>query len=337
VALGYFVGIGGMPIEPTGLECYEQYPVMRRWCEEAESWTGIEMQSLFAEDHTAPLIAGSIHSPFEPPDLSVRPEFLYRGQVRQAVHVLGISDILAEQGVQPDLIVGTSLGGLIAACLAGSLDRKDLFRLFARVAEMPLAPAGEPARGIAMIELPPGTDIDWYCGAGRPHINMAADFQNSGENTLMMLSGYLEDLEHMAADAPPGHVQVVTGAIGAVHCPDLQFMADMLEPFLAEIDFRDPEIPLLCGVGGEKLKTGAQLATGDEIRRSVVANYVAPVGGFREIIAALGEHGMGLVVATGAKLPVTVPPGPFPLLQASEPDDIGQIMMMLYDLGLVGA
>lgn len=333
--LGYFIGIGGMPIEPTGAECYEEYPVMRDWCEQVESWTGIEIQPLLAEDHTAPLIAGSIHDPFEPQDLSVRPDFLYRGQIRQAAHVIGVSDILAEQGVYPDLVVGTSLGGLVAACLAGSLERQDLFRLFARVAEMPLAPDGEPARGIAIVELPPGTDVEWYCGENRSHVNMAADFENSGDNTLMMLSGYLEDLESIAAEAPAGHVQVVTGAIGAVHCPDLQFMADMLEPFLNDMNFRDPEIPLLCGVGGEQAKTGAQLKTGDEVRQSILANYVAPVGSFKQIIAALGEHGMELVAAPGARLPVTMPPCPFPLLQASVPDDIGQIMTMIYDLGLV--
>jgi [acyl-carrier-protein] S-malonyltransferase len=335
VALGYFVGIGGMPVEPSGAECYEQYPVMRRWCEQVESWTGVEMRPVLAEDHTGPLIAGSIETPFEPPDLSVRPDFLYRGQIRQAVHAIGVSDILAEQGIYPDLIVGTSLGGLIAACLAGSIAREDLFRLFARVAEMPLAPDGESARGIAIIELPPGTDIDWYYGESRPHVNMAAEFEHTGDSTVMMLSGYLEDLESLAAEAPSGHVQVVTGAIGAVHCPDLQFMADLLEPFLNDINFRDPEIPLLCGVGGEQSKIGAELKTGDEVRHSILANYVAPVGSFKKIIAALAEHDMQMVLATGTKLPVTVPPCPFPLLQASVPDDIGRIMTMIYDLGLV--
>lgn len=335
MALGYFIGIGGMPIEPTGAECYEQYPIMRRWCDQVESWTGIEMRSVLTEDHTAPLVAGSVHAPFEPQDLSVRPDFLYRGMIRQAAHAIGISDILAEQGIHPDVIVGTSLGGLIAACLAGSLEREDLFRVFARVAEMPLAPDGEPARGIAIIELPPGTDIDWYWGESRPHVNMAADFEHTGDSIVVMLSGYLEELERLAAEAPSGHVQVVTGAIGAVHCPDLQFMVDLLEPFLNEISFRDPEIPLLCGVGGEQSKLGAELKTGDEVRQNILANYVAPVGSLRKIADALAERDMQMVLATGTKLPVTVPPCPFPLLQASVPDDIGRIMTMIYDLGLV--
>jgi [acyl-carrier-protein] S-malonyltransferase len=331
VALGYFVGIGGMPVGPTGAECYEKYPVMRRWCEQVESWTGVEMRSAFAEDHTVSLISGSVDAP----DLSVRPDFLYRGSIRQAAHAIGMSDILAEQGIYPDLIAGTSLGGLIAACLSGSIEREDLFRVFARVAEMPLAPDGEPARGIAIVEVPPDADIDWYYGESRPHVNMAAEFEQSGDNIIFMLSGYLKDLESLAAEAPPGRVQVVTGAIGAVHCPDVQFMSDLLEPFLNEISFRDPEIPLLCGVGGKQSKTGVPLKTGDDVRRSILENYVAPVGSFSKIIAAFDEHSMDMVLAVGAALPVGVPPCPFPVLQANVPDDIGQIMAMIYDLGLV--
>jgi [acyl-carrier-protein] S-malonyltransferase len=328
VALGYFVGIGGMPLGPTGTECYEHYPVMRRWCEQVESWTGVEMRSEFAVDHTRML------APAQPSDLSVRPEYLYRGSIRQAAHAIGVSDVLAEQGIYPDLIVGTSLGGLIAACLAGSIEREDLFRIFARVAEMPLAPAGEPVRGIAFVELPPDADIDWYFGAGRPHVYMAAEFEQNGANRIFMLSGYLEDLEKLRTEAPPGHVQLITASIGAVHCPDLQFMADLLEPFLGDINIRDPKIPLLCGVGGEQSKTSAQLKTGEDVRRSILENYVAPVGSFRQIIAALDGHDMEMVLAVGAALPVGVPPCPFPVLQANVPDDIGQIMAMIYDLGI---
>lgn len=328
MALGYFVGIGGMPLGPTGAECYEQYPVMRRWCEQVESWTGIEMRSAFAEDHTRLL------SPFEPPDLSVRPEYLYRGSIRQATHAIGMSDVLAEQGIYPDLIVGTSLGGLIAACLAGSIEREDLFRIFARIAEMPLAPAGEPARGVAFVELPPDADIDWYFGESRPHVNMAAEFEQNGNNRIFMLSGYLKDLEKLRDEAPDRHVQLITGGMGAVHCPDLQFMSDLLEPFLDGINIRDPKIPLLCGVGGEQSKTSAQLKTGDEVRRSILENYVAPVGSFRQIIAALDGHEMEMVLAVGAALPVGIPRCPFPVLQANVPDDIGQIMTMIYNLGI---
>jgi [acyl-carrier-protein] S-malonyltransferase len=327
VALGYFLGIGGMAHEPTGTEFYEQYDVMRSWCGQVQSWTGCEMPALFADDYRA-LLA------IEPGDLSVRPGFLYRGAVRQAAHAIGIADVLAEQNIYPDLIAGTSLGGVVAACLAGSLEREDAFRLIACVAKLPLAPDGEPARGIAFAVLPPSADIDWYCGESRPNVYIAADYEFSGDTTVLMLSGYLQDLQTLAAEAPAGHVPVVTGAIGGLHSPLQQFMRDEMEPYLNEVKFHDPKVPLLSGIGGEQSTTGAQLKTGDDVRRGILDNYVTPVGSFKKIITAFDEHGMQMALGMGAALPAGVPPTPFPVLQATVPDDIGQIMTMIYDLGI---
>lgn len=334
MALGYFLGIGGMAIEPTGAEFYEQYDVMRSWCDKVQSWTGFEMRSLFAEDHRTSLAAGDLGASGEPADLSVRPDFLHRGAVRQVTHAIGIADILAEQGIRPDLIAGTSLGGIVAACLAGSIGREDVFRLLARVADFPLAPEGEPARGIAFAVLPPGVDIDWYCGESRPHVYMAVDYELAGDTTALMLSGYLKDLESLAAEAPPGHVPVVTGAIGGLHSPLQQFIPDLIEPYLDDITFSDPEVTLLSGIGGPLSKTGAQLKTGDDVRRGILENYVTPVGSFKQIIDAFDERGMQLAIGMGAALPAGVPPSPFPVLQATVPDDIGQIMTTIYDLGI---
>jgi [acyl-carrier-protein] S-malonyltransferase len=327
VALGYFLGIGGMAVEPTGTEFYKQYDIMRSWCEQVQSWTGCEMPSLFTDDYKTLLAA-------EPADLSTRPDFLYRGAVRQAAHAIGISDILADQGIYPDLIAGTSLGGVVAACLAGSIEREDVFQLLARVAECPLAPDGEPARGIAFVVLPPGEDLDWYCGKARPNVYMAADYELSGDTTVLMLSGHLEDLQSLAAEAPPGRVPVVTGAIGGLHCPLQEFVRDLMEPYLNDMKFNDPKIPLLSGIGGAQATTGAQLKTGDDVRRGILDNYVTPVGSFAKIIAAFDECDMQMALGMGAALPAGIPPTPFPVLQATVPDDIGQIMTLIYDLGI---
>jgi [acyl-carrier-protein] S-malonyltransferase len=327
VALSYLLGTGGIAMEPTGTGFYEQYDVMRRWCENVQSQTGCEMPELFTEDYTLALFSDNPDGPREPADLSVRPDFLYRGGVRQAAYVIGIADILAEQGIYPDLLVGTSFGGMIAACLAGSLEREELFRLVEYMAEFPLAPEGEPARGVAYAELPFSADLDWYCGETRPNVYLAGS--ESRENSrILMFSGYLKDLEDLAAEAPSGHVPLVIGAIGGLHTPLQQFVRDLLEPHVNDINFRDPEIPLLSGVGG------AQLKTGEDVRRDILDNFVEPVGVLTDLIGALDEFGMEMALTVGTALPSGPPPSPFPVLQAAVPEDIGQIMTAIYDLGI---
>lgn len=332
--LGYFFGIGGVAIEPISTEFYEQYEVMRDWCEQVQSWTGCEMRSLFAEDHRMSMASGGGDATREPADLSARPGFLHHGYIRQIVHAIGISDILAEQGIYPGLIAGTSLGGIVAACLAGSIEREDVFRLLAYIAELPLAPEGEPARGVGFAVLPPGADIDWYCGESRPNVYMACDYELNGDTTVLMLSGHLKDLESLAAEAPPGRVPVVTGAMGGMHCPSQQFMSDLLEPFLDDVKFHDPKVPLLSGIGGGQSRTGTPLKTGDQVRQDIIDNYIEPVGSVKQIIAAFDKHDVQMGLAIGAALPAGLPPCPFPVLQANAPDEIGQIMTMIYDLGI---
>jgi [acyl-carrier-protein] S-malonyltransferase len=326
VALAYLLGTGGMSMEPTGAGFYEQYDVMRRWCDQVQLWTGCDMPKLLTEDYTMEAFPGGFDAPREPADLSVRPDFLYWGQVRQAAYVIGIADILAEQGIHPDLVVGASLGGMIAACLAGSIEREDLFRLFAHIAELPLAPEGTPARGAAFAEMPASADIDWYCDETWPNVYLVGD-EIRGGNRIVMFSGYLKDLEALAAEAPE-QLQVVIGAIGGLHSPLQQFARDLFEPHINDVNFRDPEIRLISGGGCAELKTG------EDVRRDILDGIVEPVGSTVDIIPALGKHGTQMVLTVGTALPFGPPLSPLPMLQAAVPEDIGQIMTMIYDLGI---
>jgi len=327
VGLTYILGTAGISIEPAGSAFYEQHDVMRNWCAQVQQWTGLEMPALLNEDFTASLMPGGPGAPREPADLSVRPEFLYRGEVRQAALTLGIADVLAEQGIYPDLLVGTSLGGMIAACLAGSWERETLFKLLGSMTAFPLAPAGEPARGMAFGVVPADADIDWYCGDGRPNVYLTGDASMDG-NRVVMFSGYLKDLEDLAAEAPPGQIHTVIGAMGGLHSPLQQFARDLLEPLVNEIDFRDPQIRLLSALGGAELKTGK------EVRADIIDNVVNSSSSVADLVAAIEKYDTAIALTVGASLPLGPPPSPFPVLQAVVPRDLGQIMTMVYDLGI---
>lgn len=327
----YLLGTDGAAVEPAGADFYEQHEVMRDWCDQVQRWTGLEMPQLLREDHTPSLIPGGPRAVREPADLSVRPHFLHRAEVRQAAYAIGIADILAEQGIAPDLISGTSLGGLVAACLAGSFEREELFRLLGRISELPLAPPGEPARGVAFGVLPPGADLDWYCGPDRPHVHLVMQ-QPVGAKRWVMLSGYLSDLKVLAKAAPPGQMQLVTGSVGGSHTPLQKFMQDLIAPLLDEIKFRDPRVRLISAVGGRRL--GTELKTGEDVRESLLESYVAPSSTAVDLAAALEPHRPRLGLTIGSALRFGPPPSSFPVLQAAVNADLGQIMALAYDLGV---
>ena len=331
MALGYFFGTDGAAVEPAGAEFYEQYDVMRSWCEQVQKWTGCEMPELYREDFTPSLMPSGPITPHVPEDLSVRPDFLHRAEVRQAAYAIGITDVLAEEGIFPEFIVGTSLGGLVAACVAGSYEREELFQLLGRISELPLAPADEAARGIAFAMLPGNADIDWYCGENRPHVYLVLQ-QMVRSRRWVMLSGYLKDLQKLAAEAPRGQIQSVVGTVGGSHTPLQTFMQELIKPILDEIDFCAPRVRLFSAVAGERL--GMELKTGEDVRADLLDSYVKPSSTVVDLAAALEKHNPRMGLAIGSAMRFGPPPSTYPVLQAAVAEDIGQIMTMIYDLGL---
>src|SRR5215470_18688273 len=104
MTLGYIFGTG--TLEPAGGAFYEQYEIMRKWCDQVQEWTGLNMPELMSMNFTTLLMPNGPAALREPADLSAKPEFVYRGAVRQVACSIGIVDILAEQGVYPDLLTG---------------------------------------------------------------------------------------------------------------------------------------------------------------------------------------------------------------------------------------
>jgi [acyl-carrier-protein] S-malonyltransferase len=310
--------------QPAGADFYQQHDTMRRWCDQVREWTGLEMPGILTVDYSPMLAQGGQGAPA---DTSVRPEWMYHSEVRQVAHAIGIADVLADQGIYPGLLVGSSIGGMTVACLAGCLEREELFGMLSYLATFPLSPAGEPARGIAYATLPVKTDIDQYIGDSRPHVYPIAD-ADMGTYRVVMFSGYLEELKQLAAEAPPGQVQSVAGAMGGVHTPLEQFVRDRLEPYVSEINFRDPRIPLVSAIEGVRLETG------EAVRRDLLESIVLPTRSLPDLVASLETNGAQLVLALGTGLPPIPLRSPLPVLQAAVPEDMGPIMSMLYDLGV---
>jgi [acyl-carrier-protein] S-malonyltransferase len=319
---------GGGTMKPAGGDFYEQYEVVRKWCDRTQEWTGLKMPELLVQDSSASLMPNGPTGPREPADLSVKPDFMYRGAVRQAAYSIGIVDTLAEQGIYPDSLTGHGLGGMIASCVAGCITREDLFRVLRHMSTFPLAPVGESARGVAFAMLPVDADIEWYCGENRPNIYLVGD-TDMGMLRALMLSGYLKDLEKLAAEAPTGQVEVI-GAMGGLHSPLEQYQRDLLEPFLCGIEFRDPELPLFSTLGERK-----RLEAGEDVRREMLDNIVSPTSKPLDIAGSLNRYGTKLALVLGAAIQFP-PESQFPVLRVAVVKDIEQVMAMLHepDIGI---
>jgi len=324
MALSYIFGAGTM--KPVGGDFCEQYEVMSKWLDQVQGWTGLKMPELLAQDFSVLLMPNGPAGSHEPADLSVKPEFVYRGAVRQVAYSIGIVDILAENGVYPDLLTGHSLGGMIASCIAGCITREDLFRVLGHMSTFPLAPVGEPARGLVFAILPADVDLEWYCGETRPNVYLVGDVE-MGTQRALMLSGYLKDLEKLATETPAGKVEVI-GAIGGLNSPLEQYQRDLLEPFLRELEFRDPELPLLSTLGERK-----RLKTGEDVRRDMLDNIVAPTSKPADIADSLNRHGTKLALVLGAAM-LFPPESQFQVLPAAVVKDIEQVTAKLHELDI---
>ncbi|MGN5377314.1 hypothetical protein ACQ4WX_05170 [Streptomyces lasalocidi] len=145
-----------------------------------------------------------------------------------------------------------------------------------------------------------------------------------------MISGYREDLAALAEEVEktpdrPGTVQVYPGW-GALHCPLNQYIKDVMAPYLATVDFRDPQLPLFSGrVPGRVDAAG--------VRADFVENYTSYVS-----VTFLHSE----LTKFGARLGITLASGtapemnryPFPVVQVQTPDDLEEAMSTMFELGV---
>ncbi len=308
MTLGYFFG-GGVSAEPAGQEFYECSPAMRTWSDQVADWTGLALADLFTVSDEGD------------------PRFRHLARVRQVVVAVGIADVLAEAGIRPALIGGASTGGMISACLAGAVSRRDLIGLLMRMRDEPAPPDGRD-QAVAIAVVPADADADWYYGDQRPgvYLGVHAGDLKEGNLRLLVLSGYTSALEELAAQAPPGAVTVVR-LFNAVHSPLQQYFADFLEPYVRAMDFRAPRIPLMSCLERKVLTSAVDVE--DLFRRNPVAQV-----SMRHVTDEMAANGTELGIVPGPSVPAGILAFPFPVVHVQQPSDIAKAAAALYELDI---
>lgn len=320
MTVSFIIG-GGVAFEPPGLALYERYPLMRDWCHQVVEWSGLTVEQLCTEDLT-PHVYGD--------DDSGQAELRHIASARQVMLALGIADILAEQGIRPDLLGGASLGWMICACLAGAISREDLFGMIRFNSRQPMSPPGEPARGLALAIIEAGADLDWYCGPDRPGVHFASDVGGrfaDGKYQMVMFSGYLDALRELATESPASQLNVLS-VLGGGHSPLQQYYAGLVQSHLDTISFKDPLVPVASA-----LTEGAVITTAAGVRAEFAANLVNPVY-LSYVKQSLAERGTELALLLGAGVPVALFAWPCPTLGVSSPEEIEQAASAVFDMGI---
>ncbi|WP_221349347.1 ACP S-malonyltransferase [Streptomyces beigongshangae] len=311
MSLGYLFG-GGVGTEPHGIELYEASPLVRRLYEEIAGWTGLTAEQI---------LRGEL------PEGRERRQSA--GTVREAALAVAVHDLLAEAGLRPDVVGGLSLGAMTAGCLAGALDRRELFTMLARAADAPDPPPGAVDEGMALAFVRAGDEQSPPPWQDLPDVHLAGDFGPvaDGSQRIVMLAGHRTAIEHLAAGAEPGAIVPLPGRTIAVHSPLRRPFRDFMAPWVAKIPFTAPRITLLSCL------ERAELRTADEVRDMFERNPTDPIS-LVDIYEGMLSRDVRLGLVMGPAIPEGILAFPFPVVHVETPEHIELAVSTAYDLGI---
>ncbi|GJF15963.1 putative polyketide synthase [Mycolicibacterium cyprinidarum] len=158
---------------------------------------------------------------------------------------MGLARLWQSWGIEPDVVLGHSVGQYAAACVAGVFSLEDGARLMAERGRMfGSLPAG--GRMVAVFTDP--KDVEAIPGEF-PRVSVAA---YNGPNTV--LSGPGEDLERIVAQFSDDGIRCTwLDTSHAFHSELLDPILDEFEAYAAQLQYAAPRLPLVCN------RTGAVL------------------------------------------------------------------------------
>jgi [acyl-carrier-protein] S-malonyltransferase len=184
---------------------------------------------------------------------------------------LALTDAARARGVHPDLVAGHSLGEYTAAVAAGALAVEDGIRLVATRGRLMAAIQSErPGAMAAVIGLDPER-LRQVCSEAAADGVVA--LANINSPTQVVVSGEDAAVDRAVALAEQAGAQrVVRLQVGAAfHSSLMAPVQERLAETMAEMEWRDPRVPLVSNA------SGAVVGTGDAVREALLAQITSPV------------------------------------------------------------
>ncbi|MEX0586143.1 MAG: acyltransferase domain-containing protein, partial [Pirellulales bacterium] len=245
----------GLQYPGMGRGLYETQPVFRAAIERCneklrEIWGGI-----------------SLVDALYPPAEAGSPELIHQTQFTQpALFALevALAELWRSWGVEPDIVLGHSVGEYAAACIAGVMSLEDGLALIAERARLM---QNVERHGKMAVVLAPAERVAAQLAQFNGAVVIAV--KNGPDNTVV--SGDANSVEELAKRFDADGVQAkMLNVSHAFHSPLMDEMLDEFEQFAARIEYHTPRVPLAANLTGQ-LMTDAPTARywRDHLRNTV--------------------------------------------------------------------
>ncbi|MDT5019150.1 MAG: hypothetical protein QOD39_5310, partial [Mycobacterium sp.] len=198
---------------------------------------------------------------------------------------MGLARLWQSWGVEPDVVLGHSVGQYAAACVAGVFDLEDGARLVAERGRL----FGALPEGGRMVAVFTEADRVEDVADDFPRVSVAA---YNGANTV--LSGPAEDLQQLVAVCAEEGIRCTwLETSHAFHSELLEPALDEFEPYAAQFDFAVPTLPLVCN------RTGALLTSATPPDAQYWRRHARQPVQFAESVRTVAQLGCSVLMEIG--------------------------------------
>ncbi len=216
-------------------------------------------------------------------DLLVRTE---NAQPALLVDSLAREELLRQAGWSPSFVAGHSLGEYAALVSSGALSAIDGLRA---VMERGQAMCGVEGTMAAVLKL----DIDAVASLCT-EIGSGVCIANHNSPTQIVISGEADAVKELTRRAEEmGGRSIALQVSGPFHSPLMRPAQDALEPFLRQLDFHAPTIPIVSGVTGTVERDPEQL-------RGILCRQITAQVRWVDVIHRLSYLGVDVAVEAGS-------------------------------------
>ncbi len=215
----------------------------------------------------------------------------YNAQMLAVALSVGLSHALSARGIEPDAVLGFSLGQISALMASGALSDADGFALLDVRARAMAAACEERPGAMAALLGASHEDAQAVCDdAAQGDVLVCANFNAPGQVVVSGDAAAVARAE-VAWKERGGKRSARLNTAGAFHSPLMASAADAVRVKCAELSWSEPKMPVICNTDAQPFQIG-------QAAERLAAQVVSPVK-FEQSVQALVSEGAADFVEVG--------------------------------------